>query len=74
MDNCVKNSPEIYSHEMFFCHRLTDLGTPPRPTRSMVEPVTDRRALWQPSSIRAPPKSENRVGRSERAASRNACR
>ena len=32
-DDCVKNSPEIYSHEDPFCHRLTDLGTPARPTR-----------------------------------------
>jgi hypothetical protein len=31
--NCVKNSREIHSHEIFFCHRLPDLGTPARPTR-----------------------------------------
>ena len=28
IDYCGKNSPEIHSHEIFFCHRLPDLGLP----------------------------------------------
>ena len=48
IENCMKNSPEIYSHEIFFCHCLTDHSRPPS---ELSEQLLSEIRHWQPASV-----------------------